>query len=57
MIENENENEIENEIENETENENEIEIKELNDSLDKMIDTTKSSEKQIKLFKKVEDLY
>ena len=57
MTENENENEIENEIENETENENEIEIKELNDSLDKMIDTTKSSEKQIKLFKKVEDLY
>ena len=41
MIENENENEIENEIENETENENEIEIKELNDSLDKMIGTTK----------------
>ena len=54
--ENENENENENGNENGKENENDNMIKELNDSLDKMIDKSKSFEDQIKLFKKVKNL-
>ena len=42
--------------ENENENENDNMIKELNDSLDKIIDKSKSFEDQIKLIKKVKDL-
>ena len=53
---NENGSESENENENESENENENQIKELNDSVDKIIDESKSFEEQIKLFKKVKDL-
>ena len=47
MTENENNN---NNNDDEIESEIETEIKELNDSLDKMIDETKSFEEQIKLF-------
>ena len=53
---NENGRESENENENESENENENQIKKLNDSVDKITDESKSSEEQIKLFKKVKDL-
>ena len=45
-----------NENENENDNENEHKIKQLNDSLDKVIDKTKSFEDQIKSLKKVKNL-
>ena len=54
--ENENGNENENDSENENENENDNKIKKLNNSLDKIIDKSKSIEDQIKLFKKVKYL-
>ena len=56
LTENKNTNTNNNDNNNENENENENKIKQLNDSLDKMIDESKSFEKQIKLFKKVKDL-
>ena len=45
-----------NENKNDNENENVNEIKQLNDSSDKMIDESKSFEEQIKLLKKVKNL-
>ena len=51
--ENDNENDNDNENGNENENENDNKIKKLNDSLDKIIDKSKSFEDQIKLLKKV----
>ena len=53
---NENENENGNENENDNENGNENEIKQLNYSLDKIIDKTKSFEDQVKSLKKVKNL-
>ena len=55
--ENESENENENESENESKNENENVIRELSDDLDKIIDKSKSFEEQIKLLRKVEEVY
>ena len=49
-------NKNESENENENDNYNYNKTKELNDSLDKMIDQSKSFEEQIKLFKKVKTL-
>ena len=54
--ENGNENDNENENENDNDNENENMIKILNNSLDEIIDKSKSFEDQIKLLKKVENL-
>ena len=54
--ENENNNENENGNENENENYKDNKIKQLNDSLDKMIDESKSFEEQMKLSKKAKNL-
>ena len=56
LTKNENNNNNNNNNENEYENENDNIIKQLNDSLVKIIDKSKSFEDQIKLFKKVKDL-
>ena len=53
---NDNENKNDNDNDNDNENENVNEIKQLNDSLDKMIDESKSFEEQIELLKKVKNL-
>ena len=50
------ENDNENEKENDNENENDNIIKQLNDSLDDIIDKSKSSEEQIESIRKVENL-
>ena len=54
--ENKNKYEKKNDNENVNDNDNDNEIKQLNDSLDKMIDKSKSFEEQIKLLKKVKNL-
>ena len=50
------ENDNENETENDNENENDNIIKQLNYSLDEIIDKSKSFEEQIELIRKVENL-
>ena len=53
---NDNDNDDDNDNDNNNDNVNVNMIKQLNDSLDKMIDKSKSFEEQIKLFKKVKNL-
>ena len=53
---NDNDNDNDNNDNNDNDNENVNEIKQLNDSLDKIIDESKPFEEQIKLLKKVKNL-